>query len=256
MGRIAMTGSGSGIGAATRLRLEKAGNEILGVDLKGQEVDADLATPYGRTAATTPSRRGPGAGGSLDGFVGCAGVGPHVDNPPLIMSVNYFGTAVLLDALRPTLAAALVVGGGDLVQLDDDGAGDPRRTRRRLPGRRRGRGPSPPPTATTPTPAPSWRWPARSAATPPPPSGSARGSGSTRWRPVPPSRRCCRAGSTTRSTAPNPRLDGPDRRLRHPGPDRRGAGVPDVGGRLVRVRDRCGSSTAAPTPSRSTPMPA
>ena len=74
-----MTGSGSGIGAATRARLEAAGHEVLGVDLRGQEVDADLSTPAGRTAAVQAILDW--CGGTLDGFVGCAGVGPQVEPP-------------------------------------------------------------------------------------------------------------------------------------------------------------------------------
>jgi NAD(P)-dependent dehydrogenase (short-subunit alcohol dehydrogenase family) len=104
VGKIAMTGSGSGIGAATRARLQAAGHEVLGVDLRGQEVDADLSTSAGRLAAVAAILEW--CGGTLDGFVGCAGVGPQVEPPSLIVSINYFGTADLLDALRPALAAS------------------------------------------------------------------------------------------------------------------------------------------------------
>ena len=47
----AVTGSASGIGAAIRRRLEKEGARVIGVDLRGAEVIADLGTPAGREAA-------------------------------------------------------------------------------------------------------------------------------------------------------------------------------------------------------------
>ncbi len=48
---IVITGSGSGLGAAVRARLEAAGDRVIGVDLRGQEIEADLATATGRSAA-------------------------------------------------------------------------------------------------------------------------------------------------------------------------------------------------------------
>ena len=46
-----ITGSASGIGAAIRSRLEADGLRVIGIDLAGQEIDADLSTPEGRTSA-------------------------------------------------------------------------------------------------------------------------------------------------------------------------------------------------------------
>ena len=48
---IAITGSASGIGAATRGQLEAAGHRIIGVDLEGADVDADLADADQRARA-------------------------------------------------------------------------------------------------------------------------------------------------------------------------------------------------------------
>ncbi|HVN86713.1 MAG TPA: SDR family oxidoreductase [Candidatus Binatia bacterium] len=104
MGVIAITGSASGIGAATRARLEEAGNDVIGVDLANAEVVANLATPAGRAAAIAGVLRV--SSGSLDGLVVCAGVGPQVENCSLIVSVNYFGAHTLLAGLREALAAA------------------------------------------------------------------------------------------------------------------------------------------------------
>lgn len=95
-----VTGSASGIGAATRQRLEADGWSVIGVDLEGQEVSADLSTPEGRQAsiADVTAR----ADGSLDGVVACAGVGSHLPSP-LIAKVNYFGAVATLDGLFPLL---------------------------------------------------------------------------------------------------------------------------------------------------------
>ena len=104
MGTVAITGSASGIGAATRVRLEDAGNTVIGVDLHDAEIIADLATPSGRTLAIGAVLDA--CGGQLDGLVVAAGVGPHVESRPLIVSLNYFGAQALLSGLRGALVAA------------------------------------------------------------------------------------------------------------------------------------------------------
>jgi NAD(P)-dependent dehydrogenase (short-subunit alcohol dehydrogenase family) len=102
MGTIAVTGSASGIGRATRQRLEAAGERVLGVDLRDADVTADLATPAGRAAAIAAVRRG--CDDRLDGLVACAGVGPHVEPTATIVSLNYFGAIAILAGLRHALA--------------------------------------------------------------------------------------------------------------------------------------------------------
>jgi NAD(P)-dependent dehydrogenase (short-subunit alcohol dehydrogenase family) len=104
MGVIVVTGSASGIGAATRARLEDAGDTVIGVDLRNAEVIADLATPQGRATAIATLLQG--TGGQLDGLVVCAGVGPQAEPLSTIVSLNYFGAQTLLAGLRPALAAA------------------------------------------------------------------------------------------------------------------------------------------------------
>ena len=101
---IAITGSASGIGAATRKRLEAAGASVIGIDVRDADIIADLATPAGRSAAVAAIRQR--AGARLDGLVACAGVGPQVEPWSTIVSLNYFGAQVLLDGLRDLLAAA------------------------------------------------------------------------------------------------------------------------------------------------------
>jgi NAD(P)-dependent dehydrogenase (short-subunit alcohol dehydrogenase family) len=77
MAVIVVTGSASGIGRATRERLEASGADVIGVDLRDAEVLADLATPVGRTAAIAAVLQA--AGSSIDGLVTCAGVGPEYE---------------------------------------------------------------------------------------------------------------------------------------------------------------------------------
>ena len=101
---IAVTGSGSGIGAGIAARLRRDGAEVIGIDLRNADIVADLSTAAGRMAAIAAVERV--AVNGLDGLVTCAGLGPHVDDHPAIASVNYFGAQVLLEALRPLLARA------------------------------------------------------------------------------------------------------------------------------------------------------
>ena len=103
MGTHAVTGSGSGIGAAVRRRLEAAGERVIGVDLRGAEIDADLGTPAGRASAVAAVLDR--AGRRLDGVVACAGIGPHVPDAAAIVSVNFFGAVAVLDGLREALVA-------------------------------------------------------------------------------------------------------------------------------------------------------
>ncbi|MFI5315378.1 MAG: SDR family oxidoreductase [Myxococcota bacterium] len=103
MAVCAITGSASGIGAAIRRRLEADGARVIGVDLAGAEVAADLATREGRDAAVSAVRDL--CGGRLDRLVVSAGVGAHVRPPSRVAAVNYFGAVALLDGLFPALRA-------------------------------------------------------------------------------------------------------------------------------------------------------
>lgn len=103
MGTYAISGSASGIGAATRAKLENAGNSVIGIDLRDAEVVGDLSTPEGRAGAVSETLAR--CNGTLDGLVTAAGVGPPLRGN-LIARVNYFGSIALLEGLRPALAAA------------------------------------------------------------------------------------------------------------------------------------------------------
>jgi len=96
----AITGSASGIGAATRARLEAEGWRVIGVDLTGQEVDADLSTPEGRAQACAEVIEA--SDGRLDGLVPGAGVGP-TEPKGSIVAANFFGAMAVLDGLFDTL---------------------------------------------------------------------------------------------------------------------------------------------------------
>jgi NAD(P)-dependent dehydrogenase (short-subunit alcohol dehydrogenase family) len=99
----AVTGSASGIGAAIAARLRAEGARVVGVDLHGADVVADLSTAKGRGEAVEGVIAA--CGGRLDRFVACAGLNTHVEPMPLIPAVNYFGAVALLDGLFPALQA-------------------------------------------------------------------------------------------------------------------------------------------------------
>ncbi|MDE1926211.1 MAG: SDR family oxidoreductase [Burkholderiales bacterium] len=112
MTTIAITGSASGIGAAAAQALAAQGHAIIGIDIRNADVQADLATPAGRADAVQAVLER--CGGTLDGLVLCAGLGPQVEPAAKVAAVNYFGAVTLLDALLPALArghapAAVVV---------------------------------------------------------------------------------------------------------------------------------------------------
>jgi NAD(P)-dependent dehydrogenase (short-subunit alcohol dehydrogenase family) len=102
MGKYAVTGSASGIGAAIAAKLKSLGHQIIGVDLRNADVNVDLSTAAGRQAAIDGIRAAAPEG--LDGFVPCAGVGPQTNPVTLIAKINYFGTVVLVEAFKDLVA--------------------------------------------------------------------------------------------------------------------------------------------------------
>lgn len=104
MGTYAVTGSASGMGQEVVRRLESAGHRVIGVDIAGATITADLSTIDGRRDAA--ARVLEEAGHRLDGAVLAAGIGPTPgrDRPRLIAEVNYRGVVDLLTAWRPALA--------------------------------------------------------------------------------------------------------------------------------------------------------
>ncbi|WP_156686080.1 SDR family oxidoreductase [Mycobacterium sp. Marseille-P9652] len=133
MGTYAITGSASGMGRETALRLRGDGHTVIGVDIKGADIPADLSTPAGRRHAADGVLEA--CGGRLDGAVLAAGLGPSPgrDRPRQIAQVNYLGVVESLAAWRPALAAA---GGAKVVVVASNSATTvpavPRRTIRAL----------------------------------------------------------------------------------------------------------------------------
>ena len=100
---IVITGAASGIGAATCARLRDAGHTIIGVDLRGSDIAADLGTPDGRAAMIEAVRRM--APGGIDAVLAGAGIS-NEDMPRQTIAINYFGAVATLEGLRPLMAGS------------------------------------------------------------------------------------------------------------------------------------------------------
>jgi NAD(P)-dependent dehydrogenase (short-subunit alcohol dehydrogenase family) len=93
-----VTGSGSGIGRATKQLIESEGNRVIGVDIRNADVKADLGTPAGRAAlieqVTAKSE------GTVDAVLAIAGID---GDGPATVAINYYGALATLQGLRPLL---------------------------------------------------------------------------------------------------------------------------------------------------------
>ena len=100
MGRtFVITGTASGIAAATSRILKEAGNKVIGIDIKDADIEADLSTRQGRLEAAKKAIEL--SGGSIDAVIACAGLAHPIAKT---VSVNYFGVTEFLNALLPTLS--------------------------------------------------------------------------------------------------------------------------------------------------------
>ncbi|WP_158887901.1 SDR family oxidoreductase [Amycolatopsis anabasis] len=93
--RYVVTGSASGIGAATASILRAQGARVIGCDLSDADVIADLSTPAGRQSLVNQVARW----GYIDAVLAVAGGGRTG-----LLETNYFGTVATLEGLRPLLA--------------------------------------------------------------------------------------------------------------------------------------------------------
>ena len=96
---VVITGAASGIGAALARMLTERGDTVIGVDLAGSTIDADLSTDEGREAMITAVTEA--SGGSIDAVVANAGSAAPTAST---VAINYFGTVATLEGLRPLLA--------------------------------------------------------------------------------------------------------------------------------------------------------
>lgn len=96
-----MTGSASGIGAATVKKLIAAGHIVIGVDIQNSDVIADLSSAEGRKIAATLVLEK--SNESIDVVIACAGLARALTQT---VSVNYFGVTEFLNSLLPTLSKA------------------------------------------------------------------------------------------------------------------------------------------------------
>lgn len=95
---IVITGSSSGIGAALSAVLIERGDRVIGVDLAGGDVDADLSSAAGRAAAVEAVTDL--SGGVVDAVVASAGTSVPGE---AMVTVNFFGSTAVVEGVRPLL---------------------------------------------------------------------------------------------------------------------------------------------------------
>ncbi|MAV76173.1 MAG: hypothetical protein CL691_06095 [Cellvibrionales bacterium] len=102
MGLYAMTGGATGIGNAIKQQLLSQGNQVIVVDIKDADIIADLSTLEGRQAAVEGIAAA--APDGLDGFIPCAGVGPHISPPSMVARINFFGALAVTEGVKLLVA--------------------------------------------------------------------------------------------------------------------------------------------------------
>jgi NAD(P)-dependent dehydrogenase (short-subunit alcohol dehydrogenase family) len=101
MRNVVISGSASGIGLATKEKLESKGDRVVGIDVRKADVIADLSTPEGRAEAIERSLEV--TSNEIDCVVLSAGLSGVSSPPDATLSVNYFGSVELFDGLRPAM---------------------------------------------------------------------------------------------------------------------------------------------------------
>ena len=93
-----ITGSSSGIGLATKKKLEALGNRVIGIDIKNADVNADLSDSAGRSLAVAKTLDL--SGGVIDALIANAGSSLPVAKTA---SINFFGAVSLISAFNSAL---------------------------------------------------------------------------------------------------------------------------------------------------------
>ncbi|MDO7881798.1 SDR family oxidoreductase [Salinibacterium soli] len=96
-----VTGAASGIGKSTAELLQERGHRVIGVDIAGADVVADLSTAEGRSTLVERVREL--SGGTIDAIIANAGL---ASSTAATVAVNFFGAVATLDGLRPLLAGS------------------------------------------------------------------------------------------------------------------------------------------------------
>lgn len=99
MRTFVITGAASGIGKATAELLTSRGDRVIGVDLAGADIDADLASEGGR-ASLLDRVTALADGRGVDAVIAVAGVAMASS---LTVRVNYFGAVETMTGLRSLL---------------------------------------------------------------------------------------------------------------------------------------------------------
>jgi len=95
-----ITGAASGLGEAAAVRLMAKGHSVIGVDLRGSDINVDLGTAQGRQAMVDQvSAHAPDG---IDGVLASAGTSDF-SQPGLVVAVNYFGATATIEGLHPLL---------------------------------------------------------------------------------------------------------------------------------------------------------
>jgi len=119
MGNIVITGGATGIGAATKKLLEQEGHHVYVIDLLNADLQADLTDNAQRqTAIETIINQFPEG---IDGFIPCAGLGPHSKPLSRICQLNFFAVIDMVTALKPLISKV----NGSIVLLSSNSAAMP-----------------------------------------------------------------------------------------------------------------------------------
>lgn len=122
-----ITGAASGLGEAAANRLKAKGHKVIGVDLRGSDINVDLSSEQGRKDMVDQVRAM--APGGLDGIFASAGTSDF-ERSGLVMAVNYFGSLATFEGLHPMLrgpgarclavaSCAILVSGDEIAELEE-----------------------------------------------------------------------------------------------------------------------------------------